>query len=242
MLLHAFPRVLVPSLLAASTFVTSPARAEDPGSAPPTADDGSRRTVRVEADAPVTLQAREPGNPTWVAVCSSPCSASVPVEGTYRTVGPDVRRSKPFQLAPQADTLRLDVVTAPKGRVVAGAVAAGVGGGVVIAGGAVLYFDWLAGALSCVGGSEPYGKHCGMDDGVTAVGVTMIGVGVVTALVGTYLLVSSRHTEVHQSPAGPIAALPALSLPALSSPTWREDRSAAWLPRATNVPLLRVSF
>ena len=62
----------------------------------PTADVGSRVWVHVESQAPVALQEQAPHG--WRTVCTAPCDAWLPRDGSYRFDGPGARPTSAISL------------------------------------------------------------------------------------------------------------------------------------------------
>ncbi len=196
-----------------------------------------RTVVHLVADAPVILERREPDE--WVTACSAPCDTSVPVAGSYRVRGSNVRSSSPFSLSASAGArVVLDVRSAPRGPVFGGVVATSVGGGSVVVGGIVLALNWLFGALSCSGGSDPaYAHSCGPSDGGNDAGYVLIGAGAATLIAGVVVLATAPRTTVRESAADVAPRQDAW----LRLPQWREDKAGAG-QRPLAMPLFQATF
>jgi hypothetical protein len=195
--------------------------------------------VHVESVEDATL-ARLGENNDVVERCSAPCDRSLPIEGTYRIDGPDIRSSWPFHLD-GAPGERVVLSVSPRLRSAysrgnslsgAGLVAAGVGFGAALIGGLV---GTSAGDAN--GGAPAPCAACTVS--VVGGGVLMIvGIGVATAgLVMTLSNLSSDTTEHREVP---------LLMPTESprrEGMWRlpDATETAW-PRSTQAQLLELHF
>jgi hypothetical protein len=198
--------------------------------------------VHVQSDGPVVVERRV--GRSWVYACSSPCDADLPITGTYRISGTEIRNTPAFQLnARPGDHVILDVTSASKGSFKSGIALTGVGGGAMIVGAIILlYVAVFDAAASAEGIPNP------SDDGTwnTAGGVLLAG-GAAALVVGILLMTGNSHSGIEQSqgaqrPRSDAEAQRPRNDAWLRTPTWHDDKGAAPVPKAIGVPLFETKF
>lgn len=213
-------RFLSRSFLATALTMTFPAlAAADEAAAVP----APSAHVHITSPTNVVLYQQPAGTDEWVQACTSPCDKDLPVANLYRISGNGFAPTE-LRLEPDAKG-NVEVAMSPPSTTgtVAGGVLLGVGG--VILGLGLL----IESNDSC--DNAPCTEHR-LSSGDRATALGLMGGGLVTVLVGTLVLISSRSTDIvqaHESkPHEPPAPRSSTRWDAfVRTPTWRSEASAA---------------
>ncbi len=197
--------------------------------------------VHIDSAYPATL-ARLGDDEIVVERCTAPCDRNLPLDGTYRIDGPQIRSTWPFQLErPEAPGDRVVLHVSPRLRSTyatakivcdVGLVAMGVGFAFLV-GGALAE---TSAADANNGGPAP----CAGCTAATVGGAVVALAGAVVGTVGAVMGLTNLSSATSQQLETP--ATQRIELPRQAS-TWRAPGPAeAALPRATEAPLLHLSF
>jgi hypothetical protein len=137
----------------------------------PTADVASRVWVHVESQVPVALQQRAPRG--WQTVCTAPCDAWMPRDGSYRLDGPGARPTSAISLQDMGTCADVRFSAASPAWFATGVALTVLGSGALVAG-AYLYF---VGAINVVNGGGSGAENAGL--ATLALGAGALAFGIV---------------------------------------------------------------
>ncbi len=195
--------------------------------------------VHIESDRPATLERHE-GAKAWVAACSAPCDADLPLDAEYRIVGDGIRKSSPFRLAANdGGRVTLDVNAATKGGFAGGIVLTSLGPIVMLVGAVVVAIGEADKSLQTdFNGS---GSTSSSGSSTITTGWVTVAVGAVATVGGILMIAGNSRSSVAQSrDDGRRDSARADAWKRL--PTWHEEANALASPKTALVPLFTGKF
>ena len=188
--------------------------------------------IHIDSPTPVDLIRLHGSNTDWYSVCTSPCDVRVPKADTFRIIGKDINRSKPFRIdAAQSGRVNVKVTPGTKSKRELGLWVLG-GSGAVALGGIIVLAAGVSPSSSFSGDGLTHNEN----QTAIAVGSLLIVAGITGGITGGAWALDNSRTAVEVG-AAPQPRFNEPQPPQAGLTSLQRSAGQSWM-----FPLLRGSF